>query len=580
VWQWAALALALAGGAAWPWLKSRVKLPGPNWAWEVGCVVLVLLLGTLPLLLAYGELFPARAPMGPDANNYVGSALAMETGRWELYFDDRYPAYPWLVSVFAADGAAVPTAGTAVSMGLTALTALPLYAIGRLLAGRVAGVAGAVLGLRQAVVLDAGRSFTHYPLSTFVDASLLAAGLFVARTGSPLWAWALSAAAGLAIASDPKQLPLALGTLVVACAAGAVHKRPWWHRAQLVAACVLPLPAMHALVGRYRLGLLTLEGITVRTPMNFTADLRAHMDEGFALGEPGALGELIPSYVRVLGAVAPKGDGVDPSFTNAIPMHMLDAWSAWGLLLLLPLGMLLWKTWKDRSVFPIAAVGLLLLQAASASSVVRLHYAHRYALPHVAQMPVVATSGVALAGGPLAVAGLAVGWLLPGAPMNSLGPEYLERQAERTDLWVGREHTAELDALTYVIENTDDDAVIYDMSQSRPMPILAAGRPYIWCSTTHDNCGNAMQTSTGSIAAVVWANDFISSELPQGPRELIQREGGRMPTTLGRCWELTGQLQPEAGLYRWTCDSTPRPWPDKRKAPRAPTWDAQGAGKP
>jgi hypothetical protein len=164
--------------------------------------------------------------------------------------------------------------------------------------------------------------------------------------------------------------------------------------------------------------------------------------------------------------------------------------------------------------------------------------------------------------------------------MNSLGPEYLERQAERTDLWVGREHTAELDALTYVIENTDDDAVIYDMSQSRPMPILAAGRPYIWCSTTHDNCGNAMQTSTGSIAAVVWANDFISSELPQGPRELIQREGGRMPTTLGRCWELTGQLQPEAGLYRWTCDSTPRPWPDKRKAPRAPTWDAQGAGKP
>ena len=217
------------------------------------------------------------------------------------------------------------------------------------------------------------------------------------------------------------------------------------------------------------------------------------------------------------------------------------------------------------------------LQAASASSVVRLHYAHRYALPHVAQAPTVVLSGVALAGGPLAAAGLAVGWVLPGAPMHRLDASYLDRQAERTDLWVGREHTAELDALTFVVDNTPEDAVLYDMSQSRPMPILAAGRPWVWCSSTFDNCGTAMQQGEGSIAAIVWANDFISSELPQGPRELIQREGGAMPTSLGSCWTRVGHLQPEAALYEWTCPERPRPWPDKRKAPRAPTWERQGA---
>ena len=107
---------------------------------------------------------------------------------------------------------------------------------------------------------------------------------------------------------------------------------------------------------------------------------------------------------------------------------------------------------------------------------------------------------VALAGGPLAAAGLALGWVLPGAPMHRLDGRYLDRQAERTDLWVGREHTAELDALEFVVANTAEDAVLYDMSQSRPMPILAAGRPWVWCSTTFDTCGTAMQQGEGSIA--------------------------------------------------------------------------------
>jgi len=577
VWQIGALVLALAGGVAWPWLRKRINLPGPAWAWELGSLAAVLLLGVLPLVLAWNQLFPARAPMGPDANNYVGCALAFETGAWDLYFNDRYPAYPWLVALFSPDGPSVPTTGTVVSMGAVALTALPLYAVGRLLGGRMAGVAGAVLGLRQAVVLDAGRSFTHYPLSTLVDASLLALGLALARTGSPLVAWALSAVAALAIASDPKQLPLALGTLALACGAGMLRLRPWWHRAQLAAAVVLPLPAVHALVGVYRLNLLTLEGITVRTPMNFTADLRAFMDQGFALGEPGALGQLVPSYLRVLGGVAPKGDGLDPSFVNGLPMHYPDTSVVWLALLLVPAAALVWKAWRERGLFWLVALALLGLQAASASSVARLHYAHRYALPHVAQAPTVVLSGVALAGGPLAAAGLALGWVLPGAPMHRLDGRYLDRQAERTDLWVGREHTAELDALEFVVANTAEDAVLYDMSQSRPMPILAAGRPWVWCSTTFDNCGTAMQQGEGSIAAIVWANDFISSELPQGPRELIQREGGAMPSTLGACWTRIGHLQPEAALYRWTCAERPRPWPDKRKAPRAPTWERQGA---
>ena len=585
MWQWAALALAIAGGLAWHRLGPRLealktRLPGPTWAWEFVSAAAALLLAVTPLVMAWAELFPAHAPMGPDSNNYVGSALAFETGRWELYFDDRYPAYPWLVALAASDGPSVPTAGVRVSMALTALTALPLYATGRLLAGRTAGIMGAVLGLRQAVMLDVGRSFTHYPLATLLDATLLALGIALARTGSPIVAWALAATAGLALSADPKQLPLALLTLLVAASAGALRPRPWWHRVQLALAVLLPLPAAQLLVGRYRLGLLTLEGITVRTPMNFTADLRAHMNEGFALGEPGALAELVPSYLRVLSGIAPKGDGVDPSFIKALPMHYLDAWPMWaGLLLPLPV-LLLWRARSRRSVWPLAVVLLLGLQAISASAVVRLHYAHRYAMPHVAQAPVLALSGVSLVGGPFAAAGLALGWVLPGAPMASLDASYLGRQASHTDLWVGREVRVELDAIANANAWLPQDAIIHDMSTDRPMPILAAARPYIWCSTTHDGCGSAMKQASGPIAAVVWADDFMSSELPGGPRELIQREGGRMPAALGSCWELVGSIQPEAGLYLWTCDDSPRPWPEARKAPRAPTWRPQGTKAP
>ena len=257
-------------------------------------------------------------------------------------------------------------------------------------------------------------------------------------------------------------------------------------------------------------------------------------------------------------------------------MHFPDTSPAWALLLLVLPAALLWQAWRQRSGWRVAALLLLLLQAASASSVVRLHYAHRYALPQLAQAPVTALAGISLVGGPIAAAGLALGWVLPGAPMHSLDGSYLQRQADSTDLWVGREATAELEAMHNADAWLDEDSVIHDMSTDRAMPVLAAARSYLWCSTTHDNCGTAMNQATGSIAAVVWANDFVSSELPEGPRETIELVAGRLPAQLGLCWQLLGQLQPEAGLYTWTCSENPKPWPDSRKAPRAPTWEAQG----
>lgn len=572
IWQLITVGLAIGGAVAWRRLR-HVRLPGPTWAWEVGSVAAAVLLAAVPLILAWLSLAPTRAPMGPDSSNYLGCALAFETGRWELYFDDRYPAYPYLVALFARGGPSVPTTGTALSMALTALTALPLYVVGRLLAGRVAGIGGAVLGLRQAVVLDAGRTFTHYPLSGLLDAGLLAAGIGLARTGSPWCAWGLASLAGMAIAADPKQLPLAMATLLVAVGFGLVRPRPYWQRAQLVLAALLPLPVTHWLVGRYRLGLLSLEGIAVRTPMNFVEDLSPHMEEGFALGEPGALGELVSSYSRVLGAVAPKGDGLDPSFLNALPMHFPSTSPLWALLLLLLPAALLWR----REIWRVGALLLVLLQVAAASSVMRLHYAHRYALPHLEQVPVVALAGVSLAAGPLAAAGLAAGWLLPGAPMSDLDNSYQSRQAQHTDNWVGREVPAELYAVQWTDKYLEADAVIYDMSGQRPMPILAASREYVRCTATHDTCGQAMSTATTPIVALVWADDFISGQLPSGPRETITMDTGHMPTTLGDCWSLLTHPQPGSGLYSWTCTERPGPWPDVRHAPRAPSW--KGAGE-
>ena len=104
---------------------------------------------------------------------------------------------------------------------------------------------------------------------------------------------------------------------------------------------------------------------------------------------------MVPSYLRVLGGVAPKGDGMDPSFVNGLAMHYPDTSAMWLALLLVPAAALAWKAWRERAVFWLVALALLGLQAASASSVVRLHYAHRYALPHVAQAPTVVLSGVA-----------------------------------------------------------------------------------------------------------------------------------------------------------------------------------------
>ncbi|MCB9765738.1 MAG: hypothetical protein H6739_38545 [Alphaproteobacteria bacterium] len=586
-WEWMALAAAAAGWAlgrwAWPRVAARVAHrvperlraawahPATDWLLAALCV----LAAGWPAWAVWSRLTPARAPMGPDYENFVGSALAFETGRWDLYFNDRYPGYPWLVSVVAPDALSLPRAGTTLSMALTALAAAPLYWIGRLVSGRAAGVVGALLGLRLAVSLDVGHSFTHYPLTATLDLAMVALACGLALTRSRAVAVAcvggLVAAATLAIASDPKQIPLALGLCGLAALSAAARGPGRWLRLPLALATFAPLPLAHALVGRYHLGLLSLEALTIRTPLTFTdrEALKAVQEQGFALGDPGAMQLLLPSFRRVAENVQPKVHGApDPGFVEALGQIFPMTSMLWVGLLLALVPLWLARGRGPRAGRALAAVALLGF-AASGLSPARLHYAHRYGLPYAQAAPVGAASAVGLALGGWGVAGLGAVALSVG-PYAAVDRSFLQREADQGDIWIGYEKAMDVDTLEWVAEHLPADSTIFDFGERQAMTVLAAAFPYVRCADDARVCSGVMPETPGTLVALVRANDFISSELPGGPRERLRADRyGRLPDTLGDCWQRRYMPGPNIGFYVWTCASPPEGWPSP--APRPAT---------
>lgn len=543
---------------------ERLRALAAHPAVDHGLALLTLALAGGLAWRTWDALSPQRAPTGPDYENFLGSALAFETGRWELYYDDRYPGFPWLVSVFADGPLDVLRAGTELSMALTALAALPLYWIGRLLAGRAAGLVGALLALRLAIPLDIGHSYTHYPLTATLDLGLLALGLAALATASlPRAALALGAQvalATLALASDPKQLPLALG-LVGLSGLGVALLGPGraWARAPLALAGLLPLPLAHALVGRYHLGLISLEGLTIRTPLRFVDRdaLVAVKEQGWALGGEDAWARLPVSFLRVAQNVLPKAEsGLDPAFLDALPRTFPDTSLAWlAALALLPV-LLLWRG-PGGLGRRAASLLLLLLFAASAASPLRIHYAHRYALPYAEAAPVGVTSALSLAlGGP---ATLAAGLLsLSVGPYSEVSTAFLARSSNQGDIWIGYEKTQDLAALEWAVEHLPPEAQLFDYGERQAMPALAAGFGYSRCVLSASWCAEEMAAAPGPLIAVLRVNDRVSAELPGGDHERLKTDRhGRLPEQLGDCWSRVFMPGPGVGLYRWTCEAPP-----------------------
>ena len=560
--------LAAVLGALLAW-RAR-GLATPRWpAMEWLLPLLALVLTALPLWLGWRELAPEQAPMGPDANAWMGSALAFETGRWSLYYEDRYPGWPWLVAAVSPDALSLPRAGVLLNMGLTMACAPVIYAIGRQLSGRWAGLAGAVVAMRLPVVLDVGRSFTAYPLTALLDLGLVAALLGLSRVGAGgrlALAAVVAAAAGLAMASDPKQIPFALAACGGMGLVGLV-RGPHWQRVVLPLFALAPLPAAQALVARYQLRLLSLEGATVRTPVNLLdRSLWEHVDSGFALGNPGALRELLPSLLRVAEHVGPKAGGpVDPAFVAGLPM-LFPGCSALWLLPLVALPLLLRRRGFD--------IAILAIFALSALSPARIHYAHRYALPYAQAAPALALSAVELAaGGPAA---LVVGLAALAGPGRHVDRSYLALQSADSDLWVGEEKPVDARTLSWAAENLPRDATIYDFAEMRTTPILGAAFPYVRCAMSASHCGAELAADPGVRIALVRARETLSAELPESPREPILTDAyGRMPKRLSECWTHVYMPGPNTAFYQWTCEVAPRPWTDVRQPPRGQAFTGQ-----
>ncbi len=552
----------------WPGVQERVhaSLPGALRAGlehpRAGLVFDgVLVLGVLwlvqgPLWACWAELSPLRAPAGPDASNYLGSALAFETGNWGLAFEDRYPGYPWLISLFAEDAVSVPRVGTELSMVATVLSAIPLYGLGRLMVGRAAGFVGAWLGLRQILAIDVGHSFTSYPVTAFLDLTLLWLALFFVRGGARWAAVATGLVGILTISMDPKQVPLVLATLGI-CAvwtlAWGQGKAGW--RWVNVAFLLGPLPVLNWVVGQLPVKLLSLEGILIRTPINVVGDgFQAYVETGFALGRADAGWLLLPSLWRVFTQLAPKDGGLlDPQFINGVPLIWPDTSYVWGAAVLVLPFLLLW-TWRGRrSRF--AALALVLVYWSSVSPTLRLHYGNRYLQPHALAAPgAVAVVAQSVLGGPaIAAAGLAaVFW--SSSPFASVDPSYHQIRVPGTDSWVGSGGGLPIRSMEWAQESLPQDITLFDYTMVDPPIILAAVAPYVRCAPHMALCARDLPATSGHLGVILRAGEQLSGWVPDGDGEAFDTP---LPARVGRCWRLRRKLDPRTGIYVWKCNQRP-----------------------
>ncbi len=529
-------------------LHERLRGYEHPWAWDVVLVALGLLWNVPALLGAWRVLSPYGSPMGPDSDMNFFAAIALQRGDLQMYGEDRYPAFAWLAATLADGLSGIPAAGMRLSM-LSALALGPAaYALGRQLGGRAAGFASLTLALRLPGVADLGRQFTPYAMVAAVD--LVAVVALVAllsgggRVRVGLAALALVPCAALAFSAEPKQLPVALLLVVIGAPLLVLRDRLVGGVGAL--ALLATIPVMNRLLAAAKLPIYSLEEITSRVQLGLSVD-PALGTQGWSPGEPFA--ELFRSLYRVATLVQPTpGQGFLHRYV-AEGFHMQTPHTS--LVWALPvLGLLVLKGPSPR----LALLGLLPLGLV-AWSTLHLHFQHRYALAFVVVLPALAAAGLARAGGaPAVLATLAVTVLLPGSPWRGVAPGVTERAPNLSDSWAGREPPEWVTKAAEADEKLAGDGFVLDYGQSRPWTMLAAARPFVRCTATHDTCRSQL-TRPGTLYAVLWPGERVSIREAPGAAALEGAVGA--PAQVGECWTRVMSRPENGGVYEWTCAQRP-----------------------
>lgn len=546
-WEVAAWLGVLAGWAATRWGWPRWKAPLLDWLPErlgqpmrrlasqglsprgarlldlgltLACVVLV----GVPLWRVWNLITPMRAPAGPDFEGHIAGAIAFEIADYSLYYPERYPGYSFLIALLSPGARYVPQVGTLLSMGVTILSVVGLYWTGRYLAGRAAGLVGAVLALRQPLAIDVGHSYNVYPLVTACFTSMAALLLHLVRTGAVWTAPALGLCGAVAVSCRPTAIPYVLGVLGLAAATTLLRsRRSWPVRIAMVLMLAAPLPGMNLLIERYELPVVSLEHTLLISPINMDeAALEPHRLDGFRVGQPGAWRSLVPSMLRAQRHVhPPEGHAYDPQTTASLPLVFPRTGPTWLLpLLALPLLLLLRGLKDPRRWVAVALLGLLVI---SASSTVRIRYEHRYFYTTSVFMPLLAVSGIALVAGPAAaVLAGAAAILLPGSGYAKVDDAYLTTSLPGAETWVMGEDVHQWQTMRWADTQLPQDVFIYDYSSIDQLPILAAVRPYRRCSDA-EACARELRSSQAPAVAVLRTHDELSARIPGGSGQPLER---------------------------------------------------------
>jgi hypothetical protein len=467
-----------------------------------------------------------------------------------LYSVDRYPAFPWAVSLLADGRAELAAVGLHLSMAATAVTAVAAYALARQLGGRTAAFVATCLVLRLPGLVDAGRQFTPYAGLAAADLTGVA-GLVALARGRTGAAAPVALAAAAVFAADPKQVPVALAFVAV----GVVFALGTRRLAGLAAAALLlaALPLVNAALA-HGPAVGSIEFITARVPLGFTVDPAMPLT-GWSPGDPFA--ELWPTLARVQAAVSvPAARGwFDPSALEGLRMQLPDTSPGW---LAFAAALPLLAAARTRRVWPLLLPLALAPLAPVALSALHLHFQHRYALALVVLLPPLVAAGVARALGPAGLAAVAcVTLLVPGSRWRAEAPGLLYGAPPRgAEPWAGREAHDWVELQAAAEAALPADAVVLDYAAARPWEMLGGVREYHRCTWLPDTC-RSLWTTPGTLYAVLYPGEAPSRQDAPGAATLAA--AAAPPAEVGLCWTRVLRRPGVGGLYQWTCARRPTP---------------------